>query len=136
MVTRFYGASSGPGSGLREDCYGEWSGNVEVLNETALFYRYFDATAHATFLYKCVEQTVVHDLPEEVWFLQAFDAFAEGIQQIIDMPMSQLELLHDFLEQNDGRLSQRALTKEFAGLTEDEAMRIEALYEDAFRPAP
>jgi hypothetical protein len=117
----------------------EWrstpTGNVEVLNETSLFYRYFDATAHATFLYKCVEQTVVHDLPEEVWFLQAFDAFAEGVQQIIDMPMTQLELLHKFLEQNDGRLSQRARTREFAALSDEETRRIENLYEDAFKPA-
>lgn len=116
----------------------EWrstaAGNVEVLNETADFYRYFDATAHATFLYKCVEQTVIHDLPEEVWFLQAFDAFTEGVQQIIDMPMAQLELLHKFLEQNNGRFSQRARTKEFAALTEDETTRIEALYDEAFKP--
>jgi Fic family protein len=114
----------------------EWrsttTGNVEVLNETAYFYRYFDATAHAAFLYKCVEQTVVHDLPEEVWFLQAFDTFAEGVQQIIDMPMTQLELLQKFLGQNDGRLSQRARSKEFAALTENETARIEALYQEAF----
>jgi hypothetical protein len=112
------------------------SGNVEVLNETALFYRYFDATAHAAFLYKCVEQTVVHDLPEEVQFLQSFDIFAQGIQQLVDMPMAQVEMLHKFLEQSDGRLSQRARTKEFAALTEDEIARIEALYEGAFRRTP
>jgi hypothetical protein len=32
---------------------------------------YFDATAHAEFLYACVEQTVERDLPEEVRFLRA-----------------------------------------------------------------
>ncbi|MBP2449109.1 Fic family protein [Rhizobium leguminosarum] len=114
----------------------EWrptaSGNVEVLNDTAGFYRYFDATAHATFLYACVEQTVEHDLPEEVRFLQSFDRFSEGVQQILDMPMAQVELLHKFLEQNDGRLSQRARTKEFAALDEGEVERIEAVYADAF----
>ena len=31
------------------------SGNVRVLNETADLYRYFDATAHAEFLYDRVE---------------------------------------------------------------------------------
>ncbi len=40
----------------------EWrataDGNVEVLNDTSDYYRYFDATAHAEFLYACVEQTV------------------------------------------------------------------------------
>jgi hypothetical protein len=114
----------------------EWrptvSGNVEVLNDTAAFYRYFDATAHTTFLYDCVEQTVEHDLPQEVRFLQAFDIFSEGVQQIVDMPTAQVELLHKFLDQNDGRLSQRARTKEFAALDDVEVERIEALYADAF----
>ncbi|VXC84167.1 Fic family protein [Sphingomonas sp. 8AM] len=118
----------------------EWrptaSGNVEVLNDTAAFYRYFDATAHAVFLYGCVEETVEHDLPEEVHFLQAFDRFSEGIQQIVDMPTTHVELLHKFLDQNDGRLSQRARTKEFAALDDGEAMRIEALYGDTFGRGP
>jgi hypothetical protein len=108
------------------------SGNVEVLNDTGAFYRYFDATAHATFLYTCVEQTVEHDLPQEVRFLQAFDIFSEGVQQIVDMPTAQAELLHKFLDQNDGRLSQRARTKEFAALQDGEVERIEALYANAF----
>ena len=37
----------------------EWEptpeGNVRVLNDTADYYRYLDATAHAEFLYGCVE---------------------------------------------------------------------------------
>ncbi|NTF69994.1 cell filamentation protein Fic [Agrobacterium sp. 13-626] len=114
----------------------EWrptvSGNVEVLNETATFYRYFDATAHTTFLYDCVEQTVERDLPQEVRFLQGFDIFSEGVQQIVDMPTAQVELLHKFLDQNDGRLSQRARTKEFTALDDVEVERIEALHADAF----
>jgi Fic family protein len=114
----------------------EWrptaTGNVEVLNDTASFYRYFDATAHAAFLYACVEQTVVHDLPQEVLFLQALDTFSEGVQQIVDMPTAQVELLHKFLDQNNGSLSQRARTREFAALRENEVARIEALYAEAF----
>ncbi len=31
--------------------------NIEVLNDTGDYYRFFDATAHAEFLYKCVEET-------------------------------------------------------------------------------
>ena len=38
-------------------------GNVEVLNDTADFYRYFDATPQAEFLYSCVRKTVEEDLP-------------------------------------------------------------------------
>lgn len=117
----------------------EWQrtpdGNVEVLNRTIDFYRYFDATAHAEFLYECVEQTIVHDLPEEVRFLESFDQFGDGVQQIIDMPAAQVELLQKFLHQNGGQLSQRARTREFAALTDEEIVRVEALYIDAFGPA-
>jgi len=37
--------------------------NVEVLNDTADLYRYFDSTEVAEFLYACVRRTVEHDLP-------------------------------------------------------------------------
>ncbi|SLJ91194.1 Fic family protein [Novosphingobium mathurense] len=115
----------------------EWrrtsSGNVEVLNDTADYYRFFDATAHAEFLYACVEQTIEQDLPAEVAFLEAFDRFSLGVQEIVDMPADQVELLQKFLQQNDGRLSQRARTREFAALTADETAQVEQLYRDSFR---
>ena len=117
----------------------EWrrtdSGNVEVLNETIDYYRYFDATAHAEFLYACVEQTIEHDLPEEVRFLEAFDAFSAGVQRIVDMPAGQIELLQKFLQQSDGRFSRRARNQEFAAFTDKEAAEIEDLFGNAFRPA-
>lgn len=107
-------------------------GNVEVLGETAPWYRFFDATAHAEFLYRCVETTVVHDLPREVAFLEAYDRFIEGVQDIADMPARTLDLLFRFLRQGNGRLSRRARENEFAALTDDEAGRIEALYADGY----
>jgi Fic family protein len=118
----------------------EWrpteAGNVDVLNETANFYRYFDATAHAQFLYECVEQTIQHDLPEEVRFLEAFDAFDDRVQQIVDLPAGQVELLRKFLAQNDGRLSQRAREREFAAFRPEEVARVEAVYADTFGAPP
>lgn len=36
-------------------------GNVEVLDETADWYRYFDATAHAELLYQCVRASIESD---------------------------------------------------------------------------
>ena len=51
-------------------------GNVRVLNDTADFYRFFDATPHAEFLYDCVQQTIEHDLPDEAGFLRRYDAFS------------------------------------------------------------
>ena len=114
----------------------EWrateSGNVEVLNDTAAFYRYFDATAHAEFLYECIERTVEEDLPREIRFLVAFDRFAAGVKEVADMSNRRIELLRAFLEQNGGRLSARARSWEFAALTDEEALRIERLYAESF----
>jgi Fic family protein len=114
----------------------EWrptpDGNVEVLNDTADYYRYFDATAHAEFLYDCVEQTVEHDLPDEVRFLEAFDRFAGSVKEIAEMPGRQIERLRAFLEQGKGHFSNRAREREFAALTDEEASRIETLYAQLF----
>ena len=114
----------------------EWhpaaDGNVEVSNETADYYRYFDATAHAEFLYSCVEQTVEHDLPEEVRFLEAFDTFSAEVKEIVEMPDREIERLRGFLDQGSGSLSKRAREKEFGALTDEEVIRVETLYQQLF----
>lgn len=116
----------------------EWrptpGGNVDVLNDTADYYRYFDATAHAEFMYRCVEATVERDLPDEVAYLEGYDRFAERVQDVVDMPARTVELLHRFLRQNGGRLSRRARAREFAALDDDEAERVETLYAASMRP--
>jgi hypothetical protein len=47
--------------------------NVEVLNNTADLYRYFDCTDEAEFLYGCVKRTVEYDLPHEIDYLRRHD---------------------------------------------------------------
>ncbi|MEZ7979659.1 MAG: hypothetical protein QMC74_08195 [Myxococcota bacterium] len=107
-------------------------GNVDVENDTADFYRYFDATPHAEFLYHCVEQTIVKDLPEETRYLKAYDRFADEVQEIVDLPQPTTNLLFRFLRQSSGKLSERAKSREFAKLTEDEIVSVEAIYASAF----
>jgi hypothetical protein len=112
----------------------EWrateQGNVEVLNATADYYRYFDATAHTEFLYHCVQETVERDLPAEVAYLEAYDRFIRGVQEIVDMPARTADLLHRFLARGEGRLSKRARAGEFSALTDDEVTRLQDLYGD------
>ncbi len=113
----------------------EWetteSRTVRVMNETADYYRFFDATAHAEFLYRCVEQTVTEDLPDEIAYLERYDRFAERVQRIVDMPSDTIDLLFRFLDQNEGRLSARARAKEFSKLTSDEVAEIEILFRES-----
>jgi hypothetical protein len=116
--------------------YIEWQpterNNVEVLNDTGDYYRWFDATAHAEFLYACVAETVERDLPEEVRFLESYDRFTAGVHRVVDMPARTVQLLHRFLEQGRGRLSKRTRTGEFAALTDEDVARFEQLYADCF----
>lgn len=107
-------------------------GGIAVKNDTGDFYRFFDATPQAEFLYDCVQQTVEVELPREVLYLQRYDRFCAQVQEIVDMPDRLLNRLFRFLRQNDGRLSRRALDKEFAALTEDEARHIEGIYAACF----
>ncbi len=110
----------------------EWEttpeGTVRVLNDTADFYRFFDATPHAEFLYRCVQETIERDLPQETTFLQTYDRFAARVQDLVDMPQGALDLLFGCLRQNEGALSKRAREREFAPLTDAEAAQIETIY--------
>jgi hypothetical protein len=107
-------------------------GNVRVLNDTGDFYRFFDATPHAEFLYECVQRTIETDLPAEAAFLRRYDAFRSDVEALFDMPERTIDLLFRFLHQNGGRLSQRAREREFAQLSDDEAARIERIFSSHF----
>ena len=107
-------------------------GNVRVLNDTADFYRFFDATPQTEFLYGCVQRTVEQDLPEEAAFLKRYDAFRSSLDIMFDMPDRLADLLFRFLQQNGGRLSRRGREEEFAALTEEEVERVEAAYRETF----
>jgi hypothetical protein len=107
--------------------------NVRVLNDTGDFYRFFDATPHAEFLYACVQKTIEQDLPAETDFLRRYDRFRHGVESFLDMPERSFDLLFRFLNQNAGHLSLRAREREFAKLTDDEAKRIETIYSENFK---
>lgn len=106
--------------------------NVDVLNNTVDFYRYFDATPHAEFLYACVRKTIEEDLPYETDFLRRYDQFRQQVTGFIDMPDRLIDLLFRFLQQNKGQLSKRALDHEFEALADEEVQHIERIYQDAF----
>ena len=106
--------------------------NVQVINDTGDFYRFFDATPHAEFLYECVERTIERDLPNEADFLKRFDGFRSDIERIVEMPERTLDLLFRFLRQNDGKLSGRATEREFSALSPEEVELVEDAYRRSF----
>jgi len=102
--------------------------DVEVLNQTVDFYRYFDATAQAEFLYDCVNDTIENIIPAEVSHLMKYDQFKSYIEDEYEMPDKMIALLVRFLEQNDGKISKRAREREFESLLESEISEIENHY--------
>lgn len=106
--------------------------NVEILNDTIDYYRYFDATAQAEFLFYCVNDTLVNVIPNEIEYLKKFDEFKRFIDNKFEMPDNMISLLVGFLEQGNGKLSKRAKSNEFNKLTIDEISNIEKQFQSVF----
>jgi hypothetical protein len=106
--------------------------NVEVLNDTADLYRYFDCTAAAEFLYACVRRTVEQDLPREIEYLRRHDDALRRIMDAIEMPDRLAENLVLFIRQNNGKLSGKRREGEFNKLRDDEVVLVEGIVRDAF----
>ena len=116
----------------------EWrttnSNNVEVLSQTIDYYRYFDATKQAEFLYDCVQDTIENIIPNEVNYLYRYDEMKRYLDNTYEMPDRLVALIVRFLEQNNGTLSKRAKSKEFEALNQEEIEDIERKFQEVFIP--
>jgi hypothetical protein len=116
--------------------YIEWeqtsNNNVRVLNNTTDYYRYFDATLQAEFLYKCVKDTLKTIIPDEVSYLRRYEEYKSYLDNKFEMPDKLVNLLIRFLEQSDGILSKRAREKEFKSLSDAEVVELEKMYTQIF----
>ena len=106
--------------------------NVQVLNDTADLYRYFDCTDAAEFLYECVRRTVEHDLPHEIDYLRRHDEARRRIMDAVEMPDRLADDLLLFIRQNKGTLPKKRREREFAPLKDEEIAQIEAAVRDVF----
>src|SRR6266481_4284648 len=100
------------------------AGRLTVHNDTVRLYRYFDATAHVEYLYRCIEETIRRDLRDEVGFLKVFDGVVQKVMEIVDMPDRKATLLVRLILQNKGKLS-GAKRPSFAELSDEEVQRME-----------
>ena len=108
--------------------------NVRVLNETRDLFRFFDATRQAELLADSVVETIRQTLPHEIDYLRRYDQAKKRVGAFVEMPDATLDLMMGLLRQNRGRFFQRARTKEFAKLTDEEAACIEGVYQDLLLP--
>lgn len=106
--------------------------NVEVLNETADLYRYYDCTEVAEFLYACVKRTVESDLPREIDYLRRHDDAIRRVMDMVEMPDRIAGNLVMFIRQNKGTLPKRRREGEFCELRDDEVSLIQDIVNEAF----
>ena len=106
--------------------------NIEVLNDTIDYYRYYDATPQAEFLYDCVQDTIENIIPEEVSYLSKYDEFKRFLDNDFEMPDKTVALIVRFLEQGNGKLSKPSKDKEFKVLKENEIEFIQSRYQEIF----
>ncbi len=98
----------------------------------ALYFRFFDATEQASFLYWALERTIEHDLEEEITFLLGFDAARARLTRLVDWPAHSLDLFVHLVHQNGGTLSKTKRQSHFSWMTDDEARRFETVVAEAF----
>lgn len=107
--------------------------SVRVNGESGDYYRYFDATRLAEYLYDRVAECVHKDLAEELDFLGCFDRAYRGVRSVVDMPNKQVSLFVRLAMQNGGALP-KGRRKLFAELTDDEVARMEDAVRRARQP--
>ena len=106
--------------------------NVDVLNDTADLYRYFDCTEAAEFLYACVRRTVEDELPREIDYLRRHDEAIQRIMEAVEIPDRIAEELVMFIRQNNGALPRKRREGTFKELSDEEVRRVESIVVDAF----
>jgi Fic family protein len=106
--------------------------NVQVTHPTKDYYRFFDATKQAEFMFDCVNDTIENIIPQEINYLTNYDAFKQFLDKAFEMPDKWASKLVRFLDQNQGVISKRAREREFSALSQTDVERIEAAYRSIF----
>lgn len=106
---------------------------VPATGNDALYFRFYDATDQASFLYGALERTVEQDLEEEITYLLGFDAAHAELSGVMDWPAHSLDLFIRLVHQNHGALSKTKRQSHFAWMTDDEVTRSEAAVTEAFK---
>lgn len=107
--------------------------DVPANGNEAVYFRYFDATEQAEFLYKALKHTVEIDLQQEINFLLGFDSACQKLNQQLDWPGHSMELFIRVVQQNKGSLSEAKQKSNFDWMTESEIEEAEAHVRVAFK---
>jgi hypothetical protein len=118
---------------MREVKY-KWVGeDLEVSGNLPRYYRFFDATGQAEYLYSAIERAVHTDLAQEIEYLIAIDKARREIGRFLDLPAKELDLLIRLVAEQKGRLSRNKRESHFPKLQDDEIVKVEQIIKGAFR---
>jgi hypothetical protein len=117
---------------LQRTDYSPDTPDIPATGNDAVYFRYFDATEQAEFLYHALERTVEEDLQQEIDFLLCFDRARLQLNELLDWPNHSLELFVRVVHQNDDTLSKTKRKKHFDWMTDAEVSEAEAIVAQAF----
>jgi len=106
--------------------------NVKILSDSIDLYRYYDLTAQVEFLYECVEETIEQIIPDELDYLEKYDRMTQFVNNHLSLPDTKVDLLINFLNRNNGKLSKNKRQKEFDDFTDEEISSIEENFQSIF----
>ncbi|AMO67995.1 filamentation induced by cAMP protein fic [gamma proteobacterium BDW918] len=106
--------------------------DIHAVGNDAVYFRFFDATEQAEFLYKALERTVEQDLQQEIDFLLGFDKACQSLNKLLDWPAHSLELFVRVVHQGGGRLSKTKQQSHFHWMTAEEIASGEAQVRQSF----
>lgn len=109
------------------------AGEIKVTNEKEVegYFRYPDLTDHCIYLAQTIHATLEEDMPNELQFIQRHDEIKKAIQNTVDMPDKDIDLMIMFLYQNKGIFPKRRREK-FSRLTDAEIGEMQKKFRDIF----
>ncbi|MFA6270600.1 MAG: Fic family protein [Candidatus Paceibacterota bacterium] len=99
-------------------------GEMQVLNQTGVHYRYIDMTFFAERLFEFVKDTIEKELKGELDFIIWYDELVKSLREIVDMPDRKIDLFIKLCIQNRGKISS-GKRGTFEKLTDHEISRME-----------
>lgn len=104
---------------------------VTNASEIEGYFRYPDLTDQVIYLARTVKSTITEDIYQEMEFLVKYEEVKAAIQQIVDMPSRNIDLMIKYLHQNRGELAARK-RKFFPELTDDEIAKMQMAFKEIF----
>jgi len=97
-----------------------------------VYFRFFDATPQTLFLYRALENTVMHDLRDEINYLIGLDRARAALKDEIDWPNQSLDRFINLVRQNGGSLSRNKRRSQFEWMKDEEIERFTPMVNEAF----